>query len=547
MNRRSRTTALRHSPWLALLILAISILVLTTCGSDDPVDVPPDNNGIIGPAGGTVTDAGGAGVTIPADALTEDVAITVKTFVDPETGPYPTGPVPIFWGGAQFGPAGTQFSKPVSITLPTRAPLNPGDGYQLFAYDPDNQRWVIEKGAAIVAPGGQALEAEVSHFSVFNGGGNVGGGQARSDITAMLCAFGSAEAVCNAYVAYFRKYIADVGDKGVYDLECKEVCGLDMYVTCEINGDNFFLSYRNGELVGNQVMIYDPDNCAVGDDNAMLETISNIYYRCAQPDLAASADPGEIELGGSSTVIASLTCGQMVFPGQPVEFECVGVGQIDRTSATTNAAGQAQAMYTNDELEGEATVTAYFDACAGQTNEGTVTDEAVITTTTAGPWSGRMLVMFSQTIGGAPLFNFSDVVTIEFNLSISEMNIISGTGTGTHVPFVTAGEDCWVSSVSAPSFAVTIVGTATAETMNFVVYPNPMIPLSFVITCPQGEDDTTDYPYPMVEGLLEGSILSQDIMISVDRVDGGEDSNSGSRSEGTDIPMEYSYEVTVNK
>jgi hypothetical protein len=74
-----------------------------------------------------------------------------------------------------------------------------------------------------------------------------------------------------------------------------------------------------------------------------------------------------------------------------------------------------------------------------------------------------------------------------------------------------------------------------------------MIPLSFVITCPQGEDDTTDYPYPMVEGLLEGSILSQDIMISVDRVDGGEDSNSGSRSEGTDIPMEYSYEVTVNK
>ena len=158
-----------------------------------------------------------------------------------------------------------------------------------------------------------------------------------------------------------------------------------------------------------------------------------------------------------------------------------------------------------------------------------------------------MLVMFNQDIGGAPLFNFSDVVTIEFNLSISDMNIISGTGTGTHVPFVTAGEECWVSSVSAPNFAVTIVGTATAETMNFVVYPNPMILLSFVITCPQGEDDTTDYPYPMAEGLLEGSILSQNIMISVDRVDGGEDSNSGSRSEGTDIPMEYSYEVTVNR
>jgi len=100
MDRRSRTTALRYSPWLAFPVLAVFILVLTTCGSDDPVDVPSGNNGIIGPAGGTVSDAGGASVTIPADALTEDVAITVKTFVDPETGPYPTGPVPIFLGGA---------------------------------------------------------------------------------------------------------------------------------------------------------------------------------------------------------------------------------------------------------------------------------------------------------------------------------------------------------------------------------------------------------------------------------------------------------------
>ena len=548
MDRHSRTTALRFSPWLVLPILTIAILVLTTCGSDDPVEPPPGNNGTIGPAGGTVTDAGGAGVTIPAGALTEDIAITVETFADPETGPYPTGPVPIFWGGAQFGPAGTQFSMPVSITLPTREPLNPGDDYPLFSYDPDNQHWVVEKGSAIVTPDGQALEAEVSHFSVFNGGGNAGGGQAGNEVTILLCNFGSAEAVCEAYVAYFKAFIAQVGDKGVYDAECKEVCGLKMDVTCDINGDYFFMPVREGEFVGEQLLVHASEDCAEeGDQNnyAMLEANSTIYYRCTQPGLTATADPGVIEPGGSSTVTASLNCGSMVFPGQPVEFESVGVGQIDRNSATTNSAGQAQVMYTNDEQEGETTVTAYFDACEGQDNAGTVTGQTVITT--GGAWSGTMMVLFSQTIGGAPLFNFTDIVSIEFNLSIDEMNIITGTGTGIHGVMVTAGEDCWVSSVSAPDFAVVITGTATAQTMNFRVYPNPMILLSFVITCPHGDDDPTDYPYPMAEGLIEGSILSQDIMISVAREDGAEDSDSGSRSEGTDIPMEYSYEVTVNR
>ena len=135
-------------------------------------------------------------------------------------------------------------------------------------------------------------------------------------------------------------------------------------------------------------------------------------------------------------------------------------------------------------------------------------------------------------------------VAVKFH---DEQGNITGTGTGAHGVNVTAGEDCWVSSVSAPGFAVAIQGTATDETLNFVVYPNPMILISFVITCPHGDDDPTDYPYPMAEGLIEGSILSQDIMISVARQDGAEDSGSGSRSEGTDIPMEYSYEVTVNR
>jgi hypothetical protein len=540
-----RTTALNRSPWAAYFILILSICFLTTCSSDDPVEPPPPGDQTIGPAGGTVTAPGGASVTVPPGALAADVVITAESFADPATGPYPTCPVPAFHGGARFGPEGTDFAKPVVITLPTREPLNPGTNYQLFVYDPDNLCWVVAKSVATVAPGGQTFVAEVTHFSVFNGGGAAGGGQARSNITVDLCGDGSPEAICQAYVAYFKQYIAKVGDKGVYDGECKEVCGLKMDVACEINGSYFFLPVRDGEFVGEEVTISDQEDCTEsGGRDAMLDALSTIYYRCAQPEMDTTAAPAEIELGGSSTVTTTLTCGEMAFPSQAVQFDRTGFGQIDRHTGTTDGAGQARTTYTNNDQEGEATVTAYYYACAGQTNSGTVYGEAGITT--GGSWSGILNVNFDHPIGSSPLDLFSDAVTINFDLSIDDQGNITGSGTGSHSADVTPGGECWLSSLTAPGFAVLVGGTATEETLSFVVYPNPMMPVSFVITCQHGEE-TQDYPYPMAEGLIEGSILTQDISISTARQDGATDAGSGSRSEGTDLPMHYSYSVTLSK
>ena len=264
----------------SVVVLLAAVLALSTCSSDNPVEAPPvTGDGTVGPAGGTVSDATGASVIIPPGALSSDVKVTVEGFPQMESAPYPAGPVPVFWGGAQFGPAGTQFAQPVSISLPTGDELNPGDDYQLFVYDPDNSRWVIEKTPAVVDPSGHKLVAQVSHFSLFGGSGLAGGSAARSAITDLLCSFPSPLEVCEAYAAYFKEYVAKVGDMGVWDGQCKEVCGLYMDLTCEVNGVEEFLPVREGELEGREVMVYDPENCGFGDNMAMFEAISIIYYR----------------------------------------------------------------------------------------------------------------------------------------------------------------------------------------------------------------------------------------------------------------------------
>lgn len=541
MTQQVTSEATHKSFCLALLLLLVSIPALATCSSDEQA------SNTIGPAGGTVSDPGGASVTVPPGALSEAVEITVKTFQDPESGPYPTGPLPNFWGGLELGPSGTEFDKPVTITFPTRQPLNPGGDYQLFVYDPDEQRWENAKRPLTVNPDGTTLQGQVSHFSVFNGGGFEGGSAARSDITGQACEFGSAEALCRAYEAYFKEYVADVGDEGVYDGECKEVVGLYMDISCDVNGVPFFLPVRDGTLAGeaDQISVYDPDDCADGDDSyALLDAFATIYYECSHPKLSAAADPSQIELGGSSTVLATLKCGEMVFPSQTVSFRSEGVGEIDRTSAATNPAGQAQVLYTNDDKEGQATVTASYEACVGKDNAATITGSATVTT--GGGWSGMMNVNYDHPIGGAPLDLFSDAVTINFDFTIDRDGNISGTGTGSHSVDITAGEDCWVSSTNAPGFNVVVYGSATDETMNILLAPSPTMAVSFVITCPH-DGDPQDYPYPLAEGLIEGAILTENISINVARMDGATDAGSGSRSDGTDIPMHFSWSVTVNQ
>ncbi len=114
---------------------------------------------VVGPSGGMV-QADGAQVFIPAGALSGDVEITIER-VDPSTLPDPANSL----GDAyDFGPDGTQFSAPVTITLPLLAAPANGQTAVMSWLDSSSQ-WV-DIGSETF--GFREISAQIDHFTPFN-------------------------------------------------------------------------------------------------------------------------------------------------------------------------------------------------------------------------------------------------------------------------------------------------------------------------------------------------------------------------------------------
>ena len=122
-------TALRDSKWLG--VCAVALLAVAWACSSTPA--PHGSAGTAG-SGGSTAGTGGSGgstiktsqvvgtsggtislngvmLTIPGDALTADTTITVMTATAPAG-------YAVASAAYQFGPAGTMFAHPVSVTLP---------------------------------------------------------------------------------------------------------------------------------------------------------------------------------------------------------------------------------------------------------------------------------------------------------------------------------------------------------------------------------------------------------------------------------------------
>lgn len=528
---------------ISVPMLACALIMLIACCSGDDATTPTQASNTIGANGGTVVDKGGAGVTIPPGALNQEVAIEVDTYIDSDACPTATGPVPGYVGGARFGPHGMQFAVPVTVTIPCNRELTPSSSFPLFVWNETDAAWEQTGFIATVAPDGHSFSAEVTHFSIFSGFGGVGSGGMFGSIDDELCQGGDPASVMNGFIESFRRDIADVGDKGIYDNQCKEVTGIDFDIGIEIEGNVISEFKREGETADESVMFVYTAECSSGQSaGGYIDATVVIYYECTAPGLQVSADPSHVEQGGSSTVKATLKCGEAAYPGQMIQFECFGDGEITLDEDVTNPAGQAQTMYEAPDQNGEATVAAYYNACAGTKNAETV--QAGTGITVGGPWSGTMTVTFNHPLPDPPLLDFTDVLTIEFDFDITEGNI-TGTGTCSHSIDITPGGDCQLTSLSAPSFDFSVTGTATDQTLQFMVIPNGLMPINFVITC-WHDGDPADYPYPPY-GAMEGSIIATHMNVSVAREDGATDSGSGSEDWGGGLPMYYSYIVTVHK
>jgi hypothetical protein len=121
-------------------------------GSNQP-NPHPGSATIQAAKGGTVTLQGGPTVEIPAGALAADTVITVQQ----SSATAPDGAVTAVY---EFGPPGTTFSKPVTVTIPVPAGTTVG------------AIWTKEDGATAYTSlpttiSGGTATAEASHFSIY--------------------------------------------------------------------------------------------------------------------------------------------------------------------------------------------------------------------------------------------------------------------------------------------------------------------------------------------------------------------------------------------
>ena len=527
---------------VALILFILLPFSFHGCGGDDGSPVVVDDD-TIGPSGGVVTDSGGASVTIPAGALDAETAITVNTLPGKEDLPSESQPFLPMLGGAEFGPSGTEFNLPVTLTIPVDPPVGASDTVTVLYWDDVEDRWTALHGPVTVLPGGTAVSVETSHFTLFSAISNV-----FDNFHANFGDGSTAQAAFDSYVAWFLSNVTWMDRKGLYREDCHKVVGIriDLGYRVQILPDGAYYEgypgYSDGASQQPVVIFYIMyDHVEEGpsgwiDKFYALEIL--VSLECCASEVNVSADPASININETSQVTATVMCDDEPMAGYDVTFESLGgFGEVSPVTKATSGAGSASRTFWAGEGGGVESVRASISLCGGQENaDGAARIEI------NDDWEGTLAITFCHDIGDEPLYLFTDNVSISVDLTIED-GVITGTGTGTHNVSLTPADNCSEQDMNAPAFLVVAAGTAVDETLHLQVYPSTM-PLSFSLHC-VWDTIEDDFPYP-IYGLLEGSIMGQYIVIDVPWESGGTDSGSGIDPSGGDIPMAYSWTFTLN-
>ena len=162
-----------------VLVLALALAACGGGGGDGGGVVPPPapTEVTVGPAGGTVTDASGAQVVVPAGALAQATTISVGQS-SKGAPPLPAG-VTVFGPMFAFTPHGTAFAAPVTITVPFDPALVPaGARPTLYKTNAGQSAFEPVPGATVV---GATMMAQVTGFSHANVGDEPKNGVQRND------------------------------------------------------------------------------------------------------------------------------------------------------------------------------------------------------------------------------------------------------------------------------------------------------------------------------------------------------------------------------
>jgi len=132
---------------------------------------PVSVTAVIGAAGGTLTDRDGEGdvisLAVPAGALAANTQISMSHLQGLDVPPgAPAGRLSL--AAAYFGPKGTTFANPVTVTFPLPQRMTEGTELPLYTLDAVRPtEWLDTGSRASVNPGGLSASVQVSHFSIY--------------------------------------------------------------------------------------------------------------------------------------------------------------------------------------------------------------------------------------------------------------------------------------------------------------------------------------------------------------------------------------------
>ena len=149
---------LSNRPSMGVPALVVAMTLVSACGgssgSTTSQDATTASATVTPTAGGTVALPGGASVQIPANALAANTVITVRQ----SSAQPPTGAVsPVY----EFGPSGTSFSQPITVTFPVAAGTDAASVSIYWTKAGSTDQW----DSLTTTVSGTTATAQVTHFS----------------------------------------------------------------------------------------------------------------------------------------------------------------------------------------------------------------------------------------------------------------------------------------------------------------------------------------------------------------------------------------------
>jgi hypothetical protein len=318
---------------------------------------------IVAAIGGTVVTPSGASVEIPPWALSQDTTIGITAYVDGAE----MNSVMKINGGADFQPDGLVFNAPVTITIPCRTSMAPGDTFPLWLYNADLQQWEQTEFTATVSADGQSYSAQVTHFTIYSNGPGQGAFQGFEE-TFLDCDTiqnqGDIESLFWDQVTQFFKDAFSQGQRFVgTDGKCYEVTSIDFLLdyNSACTGSGGTLEAGTPDEGSDYEIDFYLNRTPTESDPSMIGFLITVYVDCVDPTFLMGSGTGEeaVKINESTDIpLHNCECGvdeMFLDADRTVWFHLTGPGTIDpeaqiiengppraKTTYTANAFGVAE-------------------------------------------------------------------------------------------------------------------------------------------------------------------------------------------------------------